>query len=406
MLRVWFKYELKDYFGNWQNVVWTVVFPFAYLTVFMLATYNIASNNYDFDPVTVAITTSGESENFETVIAELGIEGIGNEDAETDEDIYLYYTYTSAEEGEDLLENEDVFAQVFYDSEDGIEIFTLNNPDPFELTLLQNVFDSYMSQEKLYVELFEQLAASGELTGTPEQINTRIEEVIENVDAAGSQTVRDYIDLESRNEAIYPFFGMIVAAIVYVAFYPMFLGQIIIEKVAANKSSLGLRLSATPTSKVKRFLVSLVPSLVIGLMMTVTFYIYAVFILNVNIGDQHLFNLLALISTTLASIFTGTALAALISNYSFANVLGIFLPLAFGFTSGMMGVQVQNQIREFAPILDKLNPVSQASRSIYYIFGEVNFPKYFEHMTNVWIYLGIMLVITILSLRKESYESV
>ena len=113
----------------------------------------------------------------------------------------------------------------------------------------------------------------------------------------------------------------------------------------------------------------------------------------------------------LLGVFTGVFLGAAIGSLfkgtpGIKTALGIGLPLVMGFLSGMMSSHVRKMIKNSAPFLQKINPVSLVTEGLYSLYNYSNLDRYYEIITRLGIFLVIAIVLTIIGLRRSNYESI
>ena len=135
-------------------------------------------------------------------------------------------------------------------------------------------------------------------------------------------------------------------------------------------------------------------------------FIYTIFILKVDYGN----NLPLIVLLTLAGSLAGLSLGLVVATTLKTNEnvkTGILLAVTmFGcFLSGMMGITMKYIVDTNVPIINKLNPASMITDGLYSLYYYDTFSRYYINVISLLIFSSIMIAISIIQLRKQKYET-
>ena len=113
--------------------------------------------------------------------------------------------------------------------------------------------------------------------------------------------------------------------------------------------------------------------------------------------------------TSLASAL-GISVGTLIGSI-FKNALALsMVPLAFtmtcSFFSGLMMGGIQQIIQNFCPLLNKINPATVFTDSLYQLACYGKTSAYYEDLGIMVLMIGLCLAISVLILRRRNYDSI
>ncbi|NLM18825.1 MAG: ABC transporter permease [Clostridiaceae bacterium] len=414
------KYSSKVYFYNKANMMWNFIFPFVFISVFFLALGNFKDPTAEFskDPIKLAIIASDqqEADNLTEFLGYFGEEGIAEQAKSTEtssDDVFFKYQLTNAEGADQLLEDQAV--QAIVKASNPIEILAYNDLSKVKSSLLNQFLESYESICKTttvigdrYIN--EKLSNPENLSNSQlnkQDINTIIEQTKMDLKAKHEDTIDIFSDKsESTELSTSPLLIYFFACLAYIAFYPLNTGVTTLTEITANQTGVGLRNSATPISKTKMFFAVFIPRWIIHCIFTLAIYLY-INLLGINLGNNYLQIIVLLILGTTSAILTGTAIGALFNfNTGLKMGISIALPLVFSFASGMMYNGMPRIIAQYIPWFNKMNPIGIISKGLYMLYSDPTFTRFNQQIFSLLIIIGIMFILTIFGLRRNSYESI
>jgi ABC-2 type transport system permease protein len=189
--------------------------------------------------------------------------------------------------------------------------------------------------------------------------------------------------------------------------YGGIMGAVAINWCLANMSNVGKRLSMTPVSKIKLVLSSALAGYVVQLVGIVLLLAFTAGVLKVNYGDRINEIILLSLVGSFAGITMGVAVTSAIkvSEGAKTGILIGFTMLGC-FFAGMMGVSMKYIVDKNMPIINKLNPANMITDGFYSLYYYDTLDRYYSNIASLLIFSGLMLVISILALRKQKYESI
>ena len=189
--------------------------------------------------------------------------------------------------------------------------------------------------------------------------------------------------------------------------YGGILGTVSINNVLANMSNNGKRVSVSPTSKAKLVLSSTLASYVVQLIGLLLLFLYTIFVLKVDYGN----NLPHVILLSLAGSLAGLSLGIFVScvfktNENTKTGIIIAFTMLGCFLSGMMGITMKYIIDKNVPILNKINPASMITDGFYALYYYGTSGRFFLNVVSLLIFSFILIGISVLSLRRRTYDSI
>lgn len=379
-----FKYTITVLLKNKSLIFWSFIFPLILGTLFKMAFSNI-TNSEKLDIIDIAIVNNEEfKSNY------FYIETFKNLSDETNENQLFNTQYVTLEEAQELLVNnkiagymliEDNKPQLFFNS-NGIDqtVFKHVTDEILSTSLIVNNISKLnieIDYSKLYKDIIESLHSNN----------------INILDK--SKTNIDFVMIE--------FYTLIAMTCLYGGMISM----TAINKNLANMGNIGKRVEVSPTKKGTIILSSLLSSYLIQLLGLLILFIYTIFVLKVNYGS----NLLLIILLALIGSLNGLALGlcvGVICRKSEGFKIGILLGITMlgSFLSGMMGITLKYVIDKNIPIINKINPISMITDGFYSLYYYNSLNRYYFNIISLLIVSTILIIISILSLRRQQYDSI
>lgn len=386
-----FKYTLKALIRNKGLVFWTLAFPIIMAIFFNMAFSNIESTE-SFDAIPVAIVSNEYYENNDMLKST--IESLSDEHGSN----YVFNSkYVSEDEAKTLLNNDEVSGYVIF-SEDGQKVVV--NTNGVNQTIIKFVVEEVVQSED-----------------TVDIIEEKVKDIFNNSESNGwLKTLLSLFSLMRDNSAnildvsdsnmsymMIEFYTLIAMTCLYGGI----MGAVAINWCLANMSNVGKRLSMTPVSKIKLVLSSALAGYVVQLVGIILLLAFTAGVLKVNYGDR--INEIILLS--LVGSFTGITMGVAVTSAIKVSE-GAKTGILIGFTmlgcffAGMMGVSMKYIVDKNMPIINKLNPANMITDGFYSLYYYDTLDRYYSNIASLLIFSGLMLVISILALRKQKYESI
>lgn len=390
-----FKYTLKTLFKDKALIFWTFAFPLILGTFFYMAFSDIEKSE-QLDIIDIAIIDNDEFKNnkaFQETFRLLSDENSKER---------LFSTqYTTLEEANSLLENNEITGYLLIEDEPKIVVAS-NGVDEtilkyvvLEITQIEDIV-SHVILENMN-EFLEN--SSFDIATWQKEIYQEVLEIFHDRSA-------NIVDVSNRNLSytMIEFYTLIAMTCLYGGI----LGMVAINQSLANMSNNGKRVAISPTAKGKIILSSVFASYLVQLVGVFLLFIYTIFILQVDYGN----NFPLIILLTLLGSFAGLTLGVAIATLLRANEnlkTGIMLAITmFGcFLSGMMGITMKYIVDTNVPLLNKINPASMITDGFYslYYYGD-NLNRFYFNVVSLIIFSLLMIIISMIGLRRQRYDSI
>lgn len=387
-----FKYALKTLLKNKSLIFWTFAFPLILATFFYMAFSNI-NDSEKISIINIAIVDNDEFKNSE--IFKTAFEELSNP---TNEERLFNTTYTTQQEATNLLEKEEIIGYLIIENNEPNLIFATSG--------INQMILKYVTEEIIGMSTIIKNIAEEQIKKETETENTAInyEEIYKNVSEMTKEDVKlTNIANSNLDYAMIEFYTLIAMTCMYGGI----LGMVAMNQNLANMSNKGKRVSISPTKKSTMIMSSLLASYIAQLIGLLLLFIYTIFVLNVNYGE----NIGLVILLSIAGSFAGLSLGIIISTTLKKNEntkTGILLAFTmFGcFLSGMFGVTMKYIVDKNLPILNKINPVNMITDGLYSLYYYDTLNRYWLNIASLFLFSFICIGIAFVGLRRQKYDSI
>lgn len=386
------KYSLKTLFKNRMLIFWTYAFPLILGTFFYLAFSNI-ENSEKFDVIDIAIVNN-EQFNDNMVLKE-SFNVLGDE--ESDEQLFNI-KYVDLEEAIKLLENDEVSGYLVVDESPKVIVKTSGTSE----TILKYVTEEIIQNENVLANIIEAKVNGNIIDGNIEEYIQSIRDDALKLLEMKTLTIRD-VTSKKLSYTMIEFYTLIAMT----ALYGGIIGMTAINQNLANMSDNGKRIAVSPTNKIKIIFSSLVSSFIIQVIGLFILFMYTIFVLKVDYGNNlPLIILLALVGS-LAGLSLGMAVGTILKTNENVKV-GIIISFTMlgSFLSGMMGITMKYIIDTNIPLVNKLNPVNMITDGLYSLYYYNTYNRFYFNVVSLLIFSLIMIVLSVLALRRQKYDSI
>ena len=384
-----FKYTFKTLFRNKPLIFWTFAFPIILGTFFNMAFKDITKNE-KLTTIDIAIINNDNFNNneiYKEAMKELS-EG---------ENKLFNTTYVSKEEAEKLLDEKKI--KGYIELEENTKIICKNNG--IDETIIKYVTEeidqkSNMIKNLSEIEIQNQIQ-NGNYNIDYNKINEEIKEVMNNdvnIKNIANNNL-DYVMIE--------FYTLIAMT----ALYGGMIGMYSVNQKLPNMSNIGKRISASPLKKKTIILSSLLAGYIIQLIGLGLLFIYTIFVIKVDYGNNIPLIILLSLVGSLTGLSLGLATGSIIKSKE-GTKIGIVLVITMTgcFLSGMMGITMKYIVDKNIPIINKLNPAALITDGFYSLYYYDTLDRYWKNIISLLIISTILLVISINSLRRQKYDNI
>lgn len=374
-----FKYTLKILFRNKLLIFWTYAFPLILGTFFYMAFSNI-ENSEKLNEINIAIIPNDEFEN--NVLFKNTFEKLSKDN---DEKLFNI-KYVGEEKAKDLLENKEI-----------VGYMKLENNIP-KITVLSNginetVFKYVTEEVAQFLSIKENLYDEVVSVANFENSNEHSKDI--NITKDISSKNLSYVMIE--------YYTLISMACLYGGM----IGIVAITKHMPNMSVNGRRTSISPISKFSTIISSVCASYIVNIIGLIILFIYTIFVLKVDYGNNMLLVTTISLIGSLAGLSFGMFIGALIRSKDSVK-MGVILAITtmFCFFSGMMGITMKYTVDKNIPILNKLNPVNMITDGLYSLYYYTTNNRYFFNILSLVIFSVIFTLFSYILLRRQRYVSI
>ena len=388
-----FKYSLKVLLKNKALLFWTFIFPIVLGTFYNMAFSNIEKSE-KMSVIDIAIV---ESDDFnDNQIYREAFDSLSNEDSDNR---LFNITYTNLDESKKLLENNKIVGYLVFDGSD-INI-TVNSNGDYE-TILKIAVDEITSEKKMYETLVKK-----EVEGQIKKGNYYIDykKIVNNITERikGSDVKIKNITSNNISYTMIEYYNLVAMASLYGALISMF----IVNKKLANMDSVGKRTTISPTKKGSMLIGSLLASYIVQLIGLTLLFLYTIFVIKVDYGNNLLLVFLLASAGSLAGLSLGIAIATLIKTHEGAKTgILIAITMTWCFLAGMTGITMKYVIDKNIPILNIINPANMITDGFYALYYYDTLNRFYFDVVSLFIFSIIMVLISLRGLRREQYDSI
>lgn len=318
---------------------------------------------------------------------------------EENEDRLFDAKYPSEDEAKNLLENGEIT---------GYLLVGENNPkvivgtSGINETIFKQVVEEIIQTKEILANVSEkeisQQIASGNYNVEYEAIYKDILNKIQDENS----NIKD-ISSNNLSYTMIEYYTLIAMACLYGGI----LGVVSINQNLANMSSNGKRVSVSPISKGKLIISSVLASYVTQLIGLAILFVYTIFVLKVDFGNNLPLIILLTLSGALAGLSLGIAISTLVKTGENTKTGIVIAVTMLGcFLSGMMGITMKYVIDTNVPILNKINPASMITDGFYSLYYYDTLDRFIFNIASLLIFAFVMIFISYISLRRQKYDSI
>lgn len=385
-----FKYALKIIFRNKSLIFWTFAFPIILGTFFKLAFNNIEKGE-TLSTIDIAIIDNQEFNDnhfYKEAFNQLS----------TGENKMFNTKYTTLENAKKLLSDEEITGYLVL-SNDVINI-TVNSSGINE-TIIKTVVDEINTNKNMYETLINK-----EIENEFKSGNTNIDykDIYNKVTGKIISDVKlNDISNSNLSYTMIEYYTLIALTILYGGTISLYM----VNKTLPNLSEVGKRVNTSSLKRSTILFSNLLASYVVQLIGLCILFIYCVFVIKADFGD----NLPLIILLSLIGVFAGLSMGVFIG----VNVKGsegaksgilIGITMLFNTLAGMTGVTLKYVIDKNIPIINKINPANMITDGFYSLYYLNGMNRYFFNIMSLIIFSIVLLRFSLKKLRRQQYDSI
>ena len=386
------KYTIKVLFKNKILIFWTFAFPII-LGIF----FNMAFSNIEKDEA-LQIFDIAVVENDEIKTQKIYKETLEELSNNVESKIFNL-KYVNEDEANKLLDDDMIKGYViFKDDQPQVVIKENGTYQTLIKFIITEIKQNKLIIENLSKKTIEKNIDEGNYLFNTEEIVNDILNKIEN----------QKIDL--KNIACSNLSYMQIEYYTLIAMACMYGGMIgltTINNCIANMSSKGKRVSISPNKKSIIVLSSVIGAYIVSFIGILILIAFLKLILKVDFGDNMVYVLSLSAIGDLAGIALGVLISSTLKVSEGAKIsITIAITMFLSVLSGMMGVTLKYMIDKNIPIINLVNPNNLITDGFYSLYYYNTLSRYLRDVKYLLVFIVICLVISLISLRREKYDSI
>lgn len=373
------KYELISLIRNKVVVFWLLGFPIILGTLFFVAFGNISDNTQNYAEIPVALIKKTESpEGFDEMISSLT-------KADGTEKPLLDIKTDSEAEAFDLMEKGELQGIIYVDNEISLQV-------PYGAGIKSGIVKSVLDTFQSRFDIISAIAVNH-----PEKLAEVMEKFTEEI---------SYISSSSNSANEDPYIQYFYNLLAMSGLLGSMMGMYCAINHQANLSPLGARIEASPVSKAKDIVSSLIATLFLHNIFLNIASCYLVFILRLEFGVPFW----VIIAVNFLSSVAGDCLGCFIGSIGglgdgIKNALLLLCSLGLCFLSGLMYGGMRLIIEESCPVINRINPAALIVDCFYSLCVYGSYEKLASNITALLIWCGLLLAGSLIMTRKRKYKS-
>ena len=187
--------------------------------------------------------------------------------------------------------------------------------------------------------------------------------------------------------------------------YSSMLSMTLINYKMANLSAVGKRSTVSPASRLAGLTGTLAASFLVQVIGLALLFSLLIFAFLVDFGDHLGHVVLLSLTGSAAGLALGIAVSVLFKvGENMKITILISLTMAGCFFAGMMGIETKYVIDTTVPALNLVNPVAMITDGLYALYYYDTFERFFFDLISIGIFTVIMLAVSLVGLRRQSYD--
>ena len=373
-----YKYRLKSFFREKEEFFWCLIFPLLLFLCFKVAFSAIADKEWTFHSIPVAVVYEQENQ-----LLEETLNSIATDDSQGE--AFMKITTTDYDSAKVLLEDNKVDGIIFVDD----EVTLIVNKTGLNQTALHSFINMYLQQ----VDAVQNVA-----TTNPQYVNTLAASLSEDIEFIKKDSI--------ANGSMDPMESYYFSLIAFAALSGGYYGIRCATQQKANSTKEGVRKSISSAKKSVLLVAELCATYTLHLIIMAVLVFVMFFIMKMDFGGK-----IGYVALTCAvGSFTGVSNGLLIGSIpKLRGVLQTVIYAAYtlisAFLSGLMVGNMRILIEHYVPIINKLNPATLISDSLYALNMFDTYERYFTNIITLAVIGILSLAISIVFTRRKSYAS-
>ena len=387
------KYTIKTLSKNKVLIFWTFAFP-----IILGILFNMSFSNIEKDEM-LQIFDIAVVDNNEFKAQEIYRETLNELSSDNNENKLFNIKYVTKDEADLLLDNSDIKGYIVFKNDEPQVVIKENGTYQ---TLIKFVITE-IGQNQTIIEDLSKKSIEEEISNGNYSVDT--EKIINDI---LNKIKNEQINLKNISKSNLHYMQIEYYTLIAMAcMYGGMLGLTAINNCLANMSNKGKRISVSPNRKSIIVLSSALGAYVVSLVGLALLIIFLKLGLKADFGNNITLVILLSAVGNLAGISLGVLIASIfkVSEGAKTGII-IAITMFLSVLSGMMGVTLKYVIDKNIPIINLVNPNNLITDGFYSLYYFDTLDRYFRDVRYLLIFIGICLVISFISLRREKYDSI
>lgn len=387
------KYTIKTLSKNKVLIFWTFAFP-----IILGILFNMSFSNIEKDEM-LQIFDIAVVDNNEFKAQEIYRETLNELSSDNNENKLFNIKYVTEDEADLLLDNLDIKGYIVFKNDEPQVVIKENGTYQ---TLIKFVITE-IGQNQTIIEDLSKKSIEEEISNGNYSVDT--EKIINDI---LNKIKNEQINLKNISKSNLHYMQIEYYTLIAMAcMYGGMLGLTAINNCLANMSNKGKRISVSPNRKSIIVLSSALGAYVVSLVGLALLIIFLKLGLKADFGNNITLVILLSAVGNLAGISLGVLIASIFKVSEGAKTgIVIAITMFLSVLSGMMGVTLKYVIDKNIPIINLVNPNNLITDGFYSLYYFDTLDRYFRDVRYLLIFIGICLVISFISLRREKYDSI
>ena len=396
-----FKYSLKTLLKNKVLLFWTFMFPII-LGVFFQMSFSDIENSEKLQVIPLAIVDNQAYH--DDKFFKDAMEALSDKD---DEQQLFDLKLVSLEKAKQLLENKEVTGYIEYQKDPILTIAT-NGINETIISFTVEELVQIQQTVKDLTEIMVNKEVEESIKKNPmhmnmEKIKTDVYKKVQMLmDDKQEATLQDATSSHLSYTMI-EFYTLIAMT----CLYGSMLGITSINQSLANMSSKGKRVAVSPTQKYKIVFSSVCASYLAQLIGIALLFLFTIYVLHVDYGSHMGYVILLACIGCLAGLSLGVAVGCVLKcNENVKTGIVLAITMAGCFFSGMMGISMKYIVDKHVPFVNTCNPANMITDGLYALYYYQTFDRYWFNVTSLLIFSCVLIAISMVYLRRQTYDSI
>lgn len=371
------KYELISLLRNKVVLFWLLGFTVILGTLFYAAFGSLADSEEAFSHIPVAVVESeNPAEGLDAVLKELS----------QGEDVLLDIKTGDLEEAKRLLEKGEICGIIYSDSEIKLEL-----PEGTDIKsgIVRSVLDSFKTRQGIVTDIAQ---------NHPERLGDVLESITDRA---------EYVSSSSNDANKDPYVQYFYNLLAMCGLFGSMMGMYCAINHQANLSARGARIEASPMSKFKDIISSLIATILVHNVFINIGAVYLIFILGIDFGVPFGFIVLINFMSTVIGNCMGCFVGSIgTMKDSVKNAILLALSLGLCFCSGLMIGGMRLLFEENFPLFNRINPAALIVDSFYSLCVYDGYDRFAQNAAILSVWCVVLLAGSLIMTRHRKYKSI